>query len=78
MNLRKKAESSAASAEEKASLLEGKLTHLSESTEKEKKRLREELAHVKSESKFSLSRINAAVSCECVIECEDHFICLWE
>lgn len=59
MNLRKKAESSAASAEEKASLLEGKLTHLSESTEKEKKHLREELAHVKSESKISLSRITA-------------------
>lgn len=63
MNLRKKAESSAASAEEKASLLEGKLTHLSESTEKEKKHLREELAHVKSESKISLSRITANVSC---------------
>ncbi|KAI8532019.1 hypothetical protein RHMOL_Rhmol11G0180400 [Rhododendron molle] len=59
MNLRKKAESSAASAEEKASLLEGKLTHLSESTEREKKHLQKELAHVKSDSKFSLSRVTA-------------------
>ncbi|KAF7126547.1 hypothetical protein RHSIM_Rhsim11G0117900 [Rhododendron simsii] len=59
MNLRKKAESSAASAEEKASLLEGKLTHLSESIEREKKHLQKELAHVKSDSKFSLSRVTA-------------------
>lgn len=63
MNLRKQAESSAASAEEKASLLEGKLTHLSESIEREKRHLQEELAHVKSDSKFSLSRVTADVRC---------------
>ncbi|KAL6982255.1 hypothetical protein U1Q18_050024, partial [Sarracenia purpurea var. burkii] len=59
MNLRKKAESSAVSAEEKASLLEGKLSHLSESIERKKKHLQEELAQMRSESKFSISRISA-------------------
>ncbi|CAK9168438.1 unnamed protein product [Ilex paraguariensis] len=59
MNLRKKAESSAASVEEQASVLEGKLTHLSESTEREKSRLQNELAQLKRESKFSVSRIAA-------------------
>ncbi|KAE8007886.1 hypothetical protein FH972_004445 [Carpinus fangiana] len=59
MNLRLKAESSAASAEEKASVLERKLSHLSESTEKEKKRLKNEIELLKRESKLSISRIRA-------------------
>ncbi|KDP42511.1 hypothetical protein JCGZ_00308 [Jatropha curcas] len=58
-NLRKKAESSAASAEEKASLLEGKLAHLSESIEREKKRFNNELAQLQRDSKFSIARITA-------------------
>ncbi|KAI5593247.1 hypothetical protein BDE02_03G001700 [Populus trichocarpa] len=58
-NLRQKAESSAASAEEKASVLEGKLGHLSESIEREKKRLNTELAQLNRESKHSVSRIRA-------------------
>lgn len=58
MNLRKKADSLAASAEDKATLLEGKLGHLSESIEREKKRLHNELAQLKSESKLSISRIS--------------------
>lgn len=62
MNLCMKAESSAASAKEKASLLEGKLSHLSESIEREKKHLNDELAHLKRESKLSVSRISADVS----------------
>ncbi|KAH7520573.1 hypothetical protein FEM48_Zijuj08G0159100 [Ziziphus jujuba var. spinosa] len=59
INLRMKAESSAASAEEKASTLERKLSHLSEGIEREKKRLNDELAHLKRESKLSISRISA-------------------
>ncbi|GLT34113.1 hypothetical protein SLA2020_086540 [Shorea laevis] len=59
MNLREKAESSAESAEGKATLLERKLSQLSESIEREKRCLRDELAQTKSESKFSISRINA-------------------
>ncbi|GLT90697.1 hypothetical protein SLE2022_086180 [Rubroshorea leprosula] len=59
MNLREKAESSAESAEGKATLLERKLSQLSESIEREKRRLSDELAQTKSESKFSISRINA-------------------
>lgn len=62
MNLRLKAESSAASAEEKASVLERKLIQLSESTEKEKKRLNNEIELLKRESKLSVSRIRADVS----------------
>lgn len=62
MNLRMKAESSAASATEKASLLEGKLSHLSESIEREKKRLYDELSQLKRDSKLSVSRIRADVS----------------
>ncbi|XVF26379.1 hypothetical protein REPUB_Repub14bG0010700 [Reevesia pubescens] len=58
MNLRKKAVSSAASAEEKATVLEGKLTQLSQSIEREKKRLHNELAQLKGESKLSVSRIS--------------------
>ncbi|EEF34534.1 mitotic spindle checkpoint protein MAD1 [Ricinus communis] len=59
MKLRKKAESSATSAEEKASVLEGKLAHLSESIEKEKKRLNNELVQLQRDSKLSVSRITA-------------------
>lgn len=62
MDLRKKAESSLASAEEKASLLEGKLSHVSESIEREKVRLQKELTQLKQESKLSISRIGADVS----------------
>ncbi|XP_022155151.1 mitotic spindle checkpoint protein MAD1 isoform X2 [Momordica charantia] len=58
-NLRTKAESSIASSEEKASLLEDKLNHLSQSIEREKKRLHNELAQLKGESKLSVSRISA-------------------
>lgn len=59
LNLRRKAESAAASAEEKTSLLEGKLSHLSDSIEREKKRLNNELTQLKRESKSSISRIGA-------------------
>ncbi|KAL6184020.1 hypothetical protein ACLB2K_045427 [Fragaria x ananassa] len=59
INLRTKAETSAASAEEKASVLEGKLSHLSESIEGEKRHLNNDLAHIKKESKLSAARINA-------------------
>ncbi|XP_034891283.1 mitotic spindle checkpoint protein MAD1 isoform X3 [Populus alba] len=58
-NLRQKAESSAASAEEKASVLEGKLSHLSESIEREKKRPNNELEQMNREPEHSVSRISA-------------------
>lgn len=58
MNLRKKAETSAAAAEEKASLLERKLSSVSESIEREKSRLGNELEQLKSESKFSVTKIS--------------------
>ena len=61
MNLREKAQSLAALAEEKASALEAKLQKVSQSTEKEKIRLQNELAHLKSDSKLSVSRISADV-----------------
>ncbi|XP_022721324.1 mitotic spindle checkpoint protein MAD1 [Durio zibethinus] len=59
INLRKRAESSAASAEEKATGLEGKHNQLSQSIEREKKRLHNELTQLKGESKLSVSRISA-------------------
>ncbi|KAL1334405.1 hypothetical protein HN51_063326 [Arachis hypogaea] len=59
MNIRAKAESHAASTEEKAKSLEGKLSHLSESTEREKQRLNDELTQLKRDSKFSVSKITA-------------------
>ncbi|PPR97804.1 hypothetical protein GOBAR_AA22862 [Gossypium barbadense] len=59
LNLRKKAESSAASAEEKAADIEGKLTQFSQSIEREKKQLQNELSQLKGESKLSISRISA-------------------
>ncbi|KAJ0013716.1 hypothetical protein Pint_20703 [Pistacia integerrima] len=62
-----KAESAATSAEEKASLLEGKLSHVSESIEREKKRLQNELTQLKKESKFSISRISADLE---IMECK--------
>ncbi|KAM3377797.1 mitotic spindle checkpoint protein MAD1 [Capsicum galapagoense] len=58
MNLRKKAETSAAAAEEKASLLERKLSSVSESIERERSRLHNELEQLKSESKFSVTKIS--------------------
>ena len=63
INLRKKAESSAALAEEKASHLEGKLNHLSATIEREKARLREDLVQMENQSKLSVSRISLDVSC---------------
>lgn len=62
MNLRKKAETSAAVAEEKTRLLERQLSSLSESTEREKNRLHQELIQMKKEAKLSVSRISANVS----------------
>lgn len=59
LNLRKAAESSAASAEEKRSILEAKLSQLSETFEREKKCLRNELTQLKRDSKLSVSRISA-------------------
>lgn len=61
-NLRKKAESSAATAEEKAKLLEEKLSQLSGSVDREKKRLNSDIAHLGKEAKLSVSRIGADVS----------------
>ncbi|KAL8172278.1 hypothetical protein V2J09_024082 [Rumex salicifolius] len=57
INLRKTAELSAASAEEKANLFEQKLSHLSDSIEREKKHLKDELLQFEQESKLSVSRI---------------------
>lgn len=58
MELRKGAESSAVSAQEKASLLEGKLSQLSGSIEREKKRFHNELTQLNKESRLSVSRIS--------------------
>ncbi|KAK2661574.1 hypothetical protein Ddye_000148 [Dipteronia dyeriana] len=58
MNLRLKAESTETSSKEKATLLEGKLSHLSNSIKGEKKLLNNELTQLKRESKFSVSRIS--------------------
>lgn len=62
MNLRTKAEASAASAEEKSRKLEAKLSNVSESIECEKIQLQNELVQLKSESKLSVSKISADVS----------------
>lgn len=59
MDLRKKAELSASKADEKASIVDGKLTALAGSVEKEKCRLQNEIAQLRSESEFSISRIRA-------------------
>uniref|UniRef100_A0A1J3CZL1 Mitotic spindle checkpoint protein MAD1 n=1 Tax=Noccaea caerulescens TaxID=107243 RepID=A0A1J3CZL1_NOCCA len=58
-NLRKKAESSVATAEEKAKLLEEKLSQLSGSVDREKKRLNNDIAHLGKEAKLSVARIGA-------------------
>lgn len=60
-NLRAKAESAAAAAEEKASHCEREFSSLSESIEREKSRLHNELEQLKSESKTSVSRISKNV-----------------
>lgn len=59
MNLRKKAESSVATSEEKAKLLEEKLSQLSGSVERERKRLNSDISHLGKEAKLSVSRIGA-------------------
>ncbi|XP_030539237.1 mitotic spindle checkpoint protein MAD1 [Rhodamnia argentea] len=59
MNLRKNAELLAASAKDKTSLSEGKLSRLAEGTERENKSLCNELLQVQRESKLSISRISA-------------------
>ncbi|XP_071716327.1 mitotic spindle checkpoint protein MAD1 [Rutidosis leptorrhynchoides] len=59
IDLHKNAESLLASSEEKASQLEGKLSHVSESIERERIRLQKELTQLKEESKLSISRISA-------------------
>lgn len=58
IELRKKAESLATSANERVLELQGKLTRLSESTGREKSHLEKELSHLQDESEFSISRIN--------------------
>ncbi|KAI3984576.1 hypothetical protein MKX01_040453 [Papaver californicum] len=59
VSLRKNAESSAASAKDQASILEEKLSRVSESIEREKTRLHRDLSELKKESKLSISRISA-------------------
>ncbi|XP_074302735.1 mitotic spindle checkpoint protein MAD1-like [Silene latifolia] len=59
MSMRNAAESSAASAEEKANMLERKLKHLCDTSEREKKNLQDEFMHLKGDSGFSISRIRA-------------------
>lgn len=61
-SLRKKAESSVATAEEKAKLLEEKLSQLSGSVDREKRRLNNDIAHLGKEAKLSVARIGADVS----------------
>ncbi|XP_073123988.1 mitotic spindle checkpoint protein MAD1 isoform X2 [Henckelia pumila] len=58
-DLRKKTELSASKADEKASILDGKLTTLTGSVDKEKCRLQSEIVQMRNESKFSMSRIRA-------------------
>ncbi|KAK1417699.1 hypothetical protein QVD17_26833 [Tagetes erecta] len=67
IDLRKNAESLLSAAEQKASLLEGKLSHVSESIEREKNRLQKELTLLKEESKHSMSRISADLE---MMECK--------
>lgn len=62
MNLRMKAESSAASAEEEVGVLKRKQSQFSESIEREKKHLNSELEQLKRDSKLSVTRISADVS----------------
>ncbi|XP_042479121.1 mitotic spindle checkpoint protein MAD1-like isoform X2 [Macadamia integrifolia] len=58
-DLRKNAELKVASAEEKASLLEEKLSHLSYSIKREKNHLNNELLQLEGEAKSSVSRISS-------------------
>lgn len=62
MNLRMKAESYAASAEEEVGVLKRKQSQFSESIEREKKHLNSELEQLKRDSKLSVTRISADVS----------------
>ncbi|KAL1564877.1 coiled-coil domain-containing protein mad1, variant 2 [Salvia divinorum] len=57
--LRKNAESSAAKAVERAQILEEKLNTLSQSIDREKGRLQNELVQMRSDTKLSVSRISA-------------------
>ncbi|XP_068648450.1 mitotic spindle checkpoint protein MAD1 [Aristolochia californica] len=59
--VRKNAETSVASSEEKIMLLEEKMRQLTESSERERKRLSRELSDLKNESELSISRINASL-----------------
>lgn len=62
MNLRMKAESSAASAEEEVGILKEKLSRLSESTGRGRSCLDSEIEQLKRDSKLSATRISAEVS----------------
>ncbi|KAF5733154.1 Mitotic checkpoint family protein isoform 1 [Tripterygium wilfordii] len=64
-----KAESASASAEEKANLYEGKLSHLADSVEREKRHLHNDIEQLKRESKLSVSRISADLE---RMECRAH------
>ncbi|KAL5993227.1 hypothetical protein ACLOJK_014150, partial [Asimina triloba] len=59
LDLRRKAECSAAAAEDNFKELEEKLRRVSDSAEMEKNHLRKELLHIENESKLSVSRISA-------------------
>ncbi|XP_057785397.1 mitotic spindle checkpoint protein MAD1 isoform X2 [Salvia miltiorrhiza] len=59
MGLRKNAESSAAKAEERAQILEEKLNTVSESIDREKGRIQNELVQMRSDTKLSVARISA-------------------
>uniref|UniRef100_A0A7C9D1A8 Mitotic spindle checkpoint protein MAD1 n=1 Tax=Opuntia streptacantha TaxID=393608 RepID=A0A7C9D1A8_OPUST len=68
-SMRKKVESTAASAEEKAHLLESKLKHLSATAEREKKSLEKEVKHLREDSKLSIPRLRADLQ---RVECRAH------
>lgn len=61
INLRKKAESLAAAAQEKATLLEGQLPCLSETADGEKKLLHNKLSQLKKDFELSISQKSADV-----------------
>lgn len=65
-SMRKSSESSAAAFEEKAKVLERQLKQLSDSTERERKNLQDELMHLNGDSKLSVSRLRADVSSKLV------------
>lgn len=68
LSSRIKAESVAVSAEEEVGILKRKLSSITESTERERKRLNNELEQLNSESQLSVSRISADVSLICFSE----------